>query len=234
MRLGWLRGALLSRRAHPSVARFADDLFGAVAVALLDGLVSRRRLVHHRSVAVAAARLEPSAGRDGARSAGRNGAGPPRPRSPSRSAISRVNLLITPARRWRGPRLGRRAPGRSDFRVAAAVLVLAPQPRLARRGLLPLRQVLAIRRGLRRSVGLRARQPRRPTGPRSDPPRAAPSQIPQLVGPADRRSRARPLLGAGDDRRRALSRARRPRSRLSREAVVPTGGPGCQAGGPPQ
>ena len=49
---GWSRWPTSARSA--TAARPADDLFGAIAVALLGRLVPRRRAVHHRFVAVAA------------------------------------------------------------------------------------------------------------------------------------------------------------------------------------
>ena len=226
MRFGWLVALCLSRRADPSAARLADDLFGAAAVALLGCLVPRRRLF---IIDMWLWLLLASAigCRGGARTTVASGAGRSRPRWRSLLGYIALNLLITAAREA-AVRGGHRRRAEPHVRVAAAGRVLAPRPRLARRRLLPPHPLRPARRRTCRRHALRADQSRRSAGPRGDPARSATLRkfLRWSILPHSR-GRARALLGAGDDRRRALWRTGG-RSRLCARRPGADGAPGCQ------
>ena len=172
MRSGWLLALCLSRRAHPSVARPADDLFGPAAVAVLGRLVPCRRPVHHRCLGVAAARPRRSNGRGGRKRPGKPWQRPVQAAIAILLAYIGINLLITQrayaaVRNWAGER------------QVEALFASPPPVQFWRRGLVwregdcyRRSRVRSARRRARRCHRVRPDRTRRSAGPRSHPPRS--------------------------------------------------------------
>ena len=215
----WLLGSVLPRRAHPSLARLADDLFGAIVFAAVGPLVPQRQPVHHRLwlwllmiLAIAVSQgIEQRGGRHWRRPGRRPRWSLPSPTSASTSASA---TRATAAVRKREPRSRRRSsPRRRRWISGSATWCGASEPDRPR-------AMADVRRPSRKRAAGRRQYARSHRPRRARSATAAAAQIPLLVDPPDRPGRALWRCSrARDHRRRALRPACANMARLYRDSA---------------